>query len=479
MRLSLKLALATTLGVAMVLGAYSFLRIRREARYFEEDMRRDHRTLAQALALGASVLARRSGPDEALAFIEESNAQRSHVHILWVDDRRVRAASGGALAVRSWVDSAAERGEHLVTRVPLRLDAGRAGFIEIRESLANRETYLRGTLVRHVIITCVLVLLCGSIILAGGSFMLGRPLRPLLDKLHRIGGGDWSGPLGMRQRDEIGTIAREVDAMCERLSDLHARAEREAEARIAALEQLRHADRLGTVGMLASGVAHELGTPLNVVAASARMIERGHSEGDDAKEDARVIVDQTERMTRIIRQLLDFARRRHPKKSAEPLEPLVDGTLHLLEGLASKSSVRLARLDGDAILAPVDAVQIQQVFTNLVVNAIQAQPSGGEVRVRIARSTAAPPEDASRLGPHAAVEIEDDGPGIAPEVLGRVFEPFYTTKDVGEGTGLGLSVAYGIVRDHGGWIAVKSERGRGSRFEVHLPIEPGAPAEQA
>ncbi len=463
MRLSLKLALAATLGIAVMLAVYSSLRLRRDAALFDADIRRDHRALAQALALGATVLAHRSGPAEGLAYVAEANEQRSHVQIAWVEDPRAAGAAprAGIPASAIHVERAGASGAELVTRVPAVLGEGAAGYVEIRESLANRAAVLRDTRLRHVAIAVIVIVLSGVILVVGGWFMLGRPLRPLIDKIHRIGEGDWSGPLRMRQADELGTIAREIDAMCERLTELRERADAEAEARLAALEQLRHAERLATVGKLASGIAHELGTPLNVVAASARLIERGDSAGEDARSDARVVVEQAERMTRIIRQLLDFARTRAPHRRAEELGTLARSVTALLEPLATKSGVSVVVKDDEPAQASVDAGQIQQVLTNLVVNAVQAQPNGGAVRVEVR-----PPRDG-----HALIAVEDDGPGVPPELHARIFEPFFTTKDVGTGTGLGLSVAYGIVREHGGRLDVARAPGGGARFEVHLPVE--------
>ena len=122
--------------------------------------------------------------------------------------------------------------------------------------------------------------------------------------------------------------------------------------------------------------------------------------------------------------------------------------------------------------ADIDAGQIQQALANLVVNGIQAMATGGRLTVSIAQVEAHPPADVGGASAvFARVAVEDKGKGIPPDLVPRIFEPFFTTKDVGEGTGLGLSVAYGIARDHGGWIAVDSTPGKGSRFELYLPLQ--------
>jgi signal transduction histidine kinase len=140
--------------------------------------------------------------------------------------------------------------------------------------------------------------------------------------------------------------------------------------------------------------------------------------------------------------------------------------------MARKAGVELAVTAGDPVEATADEAQIEQAISNLVVNAIQATPAGGHVALDARRDRVAPPADVR--GPTrrvAALSVRDDGAGMSPDVARRVFEPFFTTKEVGVGTGLGLSVAYGIVRDHGGWIAVDSAEGSGSRFTIYLPAE--------
>jgi len=301
---------------------------------------------------------------------------------------------------------------------------------------------------------------------------VGRPIHGLVEKARRIGAGDFSKPLVLRQRDELSQLAGEMNAMAEHLDAAVHRIAAESSARIAAVEQLRHADRLTTVGKLASGIAHELGTPLNVVSGRAQMILAGEvADPDEVAKVARIVVEQVERMTRIVRQLLDFSRSRSPEKRPTDVVQLARQTAALLEPLAARHDVELRCIDPPAPLGvSVDPGQIQQALTNLVVNAIQATPPGGHVRIRVETQDLAPdPAGGHRPGPHAVLEVEDDGEGIPAERLAAIFDPFFTTKPVGEGTGLGLSVAYGIAQEHGGWIDVRSDPGRGSCFCIWLP----------
>jgi signal transduction histidine kinase len=157
------------------------------------------------------------------------------------------------------------------------------------------------------------------------------------------------------------------------------------------------------------------------------------------------------------------------------LRAVAEQTITMLSPLASTHDIDLVLENGEVARANVDAAQMQQVFTNLVVNAIHAIGSGGRISLSLQRMVERPPTDRERkVAPYTVVEIADTGCGIEASVIPRIFEPFFTTKDVGEGTGLGLSVTHGIIREHGGFITVTSVLGKGTTFAVHLPLDEGA-----
>ena len=256
---------------------------------------------------------------------------------------------------------------------------------------------------------------------------------------------------------------------------------RETSGRIEALEQLRHSERLATVGRLSAGMAHELGTPFNVVAGRAKLIMSADMSKEEIDECARIIVEQVERMTRIMRQLLDFARSHTSRKTLADIPQLVTQVLKILSPMARKQDVSLMQTSGEQIpRIPIDPLQIQQVLVNLVVNGIQAMPGGGRLEVGIRVERMAPPKGED--GPprdYLALRVEDEGEGIPTENQNSIFDPFFTTKDVGQGTGLGLSIAYGIVQEHRGWIDVESKASKGSCFTIYLPMEEGECADES
>lgn len=227
---------------------------------------------------------------------------------------------------------------------------------------------------------------------------------------------------------------------------------------LGAQHQLEHVTRLATIGTLASGIAHELGTPLNVVLARAKMIARGEVDGDDIKGNAQAIVEQAERMTRIIAELLDFARDRKPRQAPLDLTHAIAQAAILLEPIAEDARVRIEKSSVAPVHLEADGNQLQQALTNLMLNGIQAMPDGGTLRV-----------GALEAEGEIRVFVEDEGVGISEGERERIFKAFYTTKEPGKGTGLGLAVSDRIVKDHGGRILVESEVGRGSRFTIVLP----------
>jgi signal transduction histidine kinase len=263
--------------------------------------------------------------------------------------------------------------------------------------------------------------------------------------------------------DEIGALKRELNAMCDRLEAAYTRIQEESTARVETLEQLRHLDRLRTVGTIASSIAHELGTPLNVLLLRGLSLADGEVDSQEVKEAGQAVVLQVEKMSRIVRQLLAFARARTATKEASRRIDLVAVAKHaasLLSTLASKHGVEVVVDARDDVHVRGDFGQLEQALTNLITNGIQAMDdAGGRLVVRVGSE-----------GKTASIEVEDEGKGMSAEVIERAFEPFFTTKPDAGGTGLGLHVARGIVEDHGGTMSVRSSPGTGTTFQLTLPV---------
>jgi signal transduction histidine kinase len=480
-RLARRLTVALLLGILAVLAVDAWLRVRRETAFFDEDLRRDTRVTATVLSGAASRVWRSEGDKGARRVVAEANRHSSlRVRLLLPDEspappltppQRKDFEAGRDVTRLQHV----REEDVLYTYVPVDAPDGRLGTLEVRQSLAPERAYVKQTLVHTFVTTGAVVIVCGVLAWLLGVWYVGRPVGALAALARGVAAGDYSRRIDFHHDDELGDLALEMNQMSGALGEARDRLGAEQAARLTALEQLRHADRLATVGKLASGIAHELGTPLNVVAGRAQLIAGGELEGDDARSSARIIVEQSERITRIIRQLLDFARQRRAEKRPLELASLAERAVTLLDPLAGKRRVRL-------VLAPVagpthclvDGALFEQALSNLIVNGVHAMPGGGQISLAIARVTRKPPAD---LGGGEdrwlRLSVRDEGQGMAPEVAARAFEPFFTTKEVGEGTGLGLSVAYGIIREHGGWIELESQVGKGSTFSIFLPPAPG------
>jgi signal transduction histidine kinase len=484
MRLALKLVLVFMLANIALAGIYGYLAIRREVVLFQ------NRAAVEAEEMGPVMekLLNDAWPAEGDRGMQESlrrinRFQQQPLRIRWVRfdataEAEFRPAASierlTAIIIRDHIPIEIDEPDgasYLCVYWPVTLTAPRTGGLEFTHPMSELEANEREIVERTALLIGGMLLISGLLAVLLGVRFVGRPLEQLVAKARRIGGGDLEGPVHLGSRDELAELAENLNTMCANLAESQTRLRQETAARITVLEQLRHADRLKTVGRLASGIAHELGTPLNVVAGRAGLIGSGKLDAEQIAQSAAAIKLEADKMTTIIRQLLDFARASAPRKAPVDLRTVVRQTIDLLDTIAGKQKVRLIYApDAEAAIAEIDAGQIQQVLTNLAINAVQAMPQGGQARFCIGRRVGCSPDGGSG-GPAAfyAIEVHDQGVGIPEEHMQQLFEPFFTTKEVGAGTGLGLSIAYGIVQEHGGWIDVSSRVGEGSCFTVFLP----------
>jgi PAS domain S-box-containing protein len=230
-------------------------------------------------------------------------------------------------------------------------------------------------------------------------------------------------------------------------------------------EQLRRTERIAELGTLASGMAHEIGTPMNVILGRAEyLLQRTTDEG--VKKGLTTIITQVERITKVMNQLLAFARRRAPERRVVDLAEIMDDSLEMFqERIAHKHITVEKSIDANTPSIHADRDQLMQVLINLVMNSLHAMPERGRLRLSLAREKS-----------HVRLGVSDTGHGMAEEVRSKVFEPFFTTKDFGKGTGLGLTVVKGIIEEHGGTITVESVIDKGTTFWIRLPVDDVQPA---
>lgn len=480
MKLTTRLVLTLLTGVMLLLVVDGYLAARREIALFEDDMERDARMvglslraiLGEAFAMGQEARARR--------LIDDVNQHAGSVRIRWIpsgsdsEPSHADDASGEPPAPESLIRSVWMRGAEnaLHTFVPVHaLDGDLLGNLEIVESRDLLRQYVRNTIIRRAALVVVLLVISASVVSLVGVAVVGRPLQQLIDHTRRIGAGDLTAGMELSGHGELDELSSAMNKMVEQLRASRDELQRETGRRIAAIEQLRHADRLRTVGHLASGIAHELGTPLNVVSGRATMIAERYPGDEEVTECAQIIRAQVERMTGIVRQLLDYARRPKTERTPVDIRKCTTQVVRLLSPLADKKGLALVTdATGGSPLAMADRSQIEQVVTNLTINAIHATPAGCRIELSVAAETVTPPTGlGAAAGRYVCIRVHDNGPGIPENVIEHIFEPFFTTKNIGEGTGLGLSVVDNIIREHGGWVAVRNQAGGGAEFSVYLP----------
>jgi signal transduction histidine kinase len=314
------------------------------------------------------------------------------------------------------------------------------------------------------------------------SESISRPVLRLRDASLAVASGDLDQRTGMRRADEIGQLAAVFDLMTFRLRRRTAQAARlyaetvkrnkdlaEANTQLqVAQQQLVQSEKLAAVGQLTAGIVHDVKNPLGVIKGLAEEIQEDLGKESPIVSRLSVIRDNASRANNIVSDLLKFARQSDPEMRYQNLCETVKTALRLTDFLARKGGVKIGtEFQAPSIMTAYDAQQLEQVLINLIQNAIQAMPYGGSLWVRV-----------THTDEWVDVAVQDTGVGIPKENLKRIFDPFFTTKPKGEGTGLGLSVSYGIVAQHKGRIDVQSVVGQGTTFTVHLPRTRG-PARDA
>lgn len=362
------------------------------------------------------------------------------------------------------------------------------GVLEVSIALDSASHRLAASTGNAAILSLGAVLFITAVLffLVRGS--VDRPIGRLVDATRRVTQEDAQLEVPEGAAREIRILGKAFSELVESLSSSRSRLEDWAstlEQKVAekveelheAQFQVARAEKLSSVGLVAAGIAHELNSPLMAINTFAHLVRKEIPEDSQAYEDLRMIEREANRCAAIVRQLLDFSRRQ--EESGETtlcaIAPAAKDALELLKVEIQNAGVE-AHASIPADLPPVEAnqVQLQQVFVNLILNAVQAMPAGGELHIESTVVSRGEYGDAD-LPPHPAerlvrTTVRDTGIGIPHEDLAKVFDPFFTTKGVGQGSGLGLSVSLGLIRGYRGTILVESEPGEGTEFTVLIPV---------
>ncbi|HTY76667.1 MAG TPA: ATP-binding protein [Candidatus Bathyarchaeia archaeon] len=491
MKLRLRLVLLLMLPFLLVIGVYSALRVQQESRARVEEERERAGGMARTIQIAVdSALAVRGRPQNELAdllndltegqdAIDQIRILDRDGHVLAASSSRVTAHPASAAAVARAIDVGAKDlvetqgagGDWWVFILPVQysVQKGRPpsaatrraleiAFVAPDTRLMARQA-IRDVVVRVGSLTVALALLMALVL----QRQVLRPLANLAQSIRALGEGRRGPPLPVKRHDELGLLAEAFNRMTEQLEEARQRLVTEAEYALDLEQQLRRAETLAVAGKLASGIAHEVGTPLNIISGRAEMVLRSLPPEHPGRQDLERIIHQIDRVSNIVRSLLDTVRLGKLEIQRVSVETLIGRMLPLLEHVVRKRSISMATsIPADLPNVAGDPGRLQQVFINLLMNAVEATPTDGQITI-----VAAAAANDGRAG--VAVEVTDTGAGIPREALAQVFEPFYTTKPVGEGTGLGLAISRDIIRDHGGSIVARSHPGRGSTFVVWLP----------
>ncbi len=487
-----RLALLVSMVVAVVLGVQAYVETRIFERTVERDLHENARLTAVAVAdefeLRSDPLATSDITASLHTFIEAAPGLRSISIVTMADneptvlastssDERREALVTGARVIRTGQPSWAPRSEGFATMaVPAMRKDRTFGAVVVTVSLAPVEqVQRRGRLVALWVVPSAILLLT-LLIDALARRLIHEPLRTLRDTMGRAGAGDLSARAAVARGDEIGAVADGLNAMLDKIqgfekelqdrirdatSELRQKNEELAESYRRMLDlrsELARAEQLAAVGQMAANVAHQVGTPLNLIYGHVQIMEQEVASNQKTQRRLEIVREQIGKVDAVVRTLLDRARRSTAKKSVD--------VASLLNRVADLARPRLGELGvtlsvvvhGSLPVITADIEALELAILNLITNGLDAMPRGGRLTIEVTPSEAG-----------IELVVSDTGEGIAPDLLPRIFEPWVTTKSAGHGTGLGLSIARDVIVRHGGTIGVASEPGAGTTFTIFLP----------
>jgi signal transduction histidine kinase len=498
MRISTKLILLLLLTVAAVKVSYGVARVQQERQRLIADLQREMVNLASTMKPAVEYALRRQNPQDLRELLAKMVRPPNLVDGIRIFDHRLeeigstvpdlavpgpvpqgereQVLTSGRMIVR-YLDSPTNPTAYVI--LPLQ-DSPEViiGVLEVIHVATQAEGQTQQAVRNEIFRLSLLSLSVALVVWLTVTVTIRRPMAQLAQIAQSFGEGDLTRRFHLKRRDEVGQLASTFNQMAASLQESQRQHHAEENRRIMLERQLRHADKLAAIGKLTSELAHEVGSPLNVISGRARILRREFPDGDARGENLDIIRSQVDRISGFVRRLLKLARPSQMHKERMDLAPVIREAATFLASELREKQAELVLLLPTALPAVMaDRDGLSQVLLNLLMNATAAISSGGRIEV-----AAAPADDPtlgdSRDAPGAdsrpggiEIRVSDNGHGIAREILPRVFEPFFSTKS-GEGTGLGLSICQDIVREHGGRITVESRPGEGARFRVWLPAVP-------
>ncbi len=486
MRIGTKITLALTSASLVVFGLYGVRLVRKERAELMVSLESSSMLLARGVQVSVENALRDGQAGDVVEVLEALNAQDAAMESLvsGSDGRPImetRSRHGPSL-----VDIAAaarvkgveaisyfpeDDPTHIAVALPMFNDVAEPlGTVVISRPLAEIQADLRRTR-RDVALSVLMFALAAGLLGHGlGRLYISAPLEALADAMRSVRLGDLRSGLHFGKRDEIAAVGEEFDAMVTDLRETRVRLQQESDSKRRIEVGLQEANRLITVGQLAASLAHEIGSPLQVLGGRARMLLSNTSDPEQVRHNAGIIAEQSDRIAGIVSQLLGLVRQ--PPAPYEKIDfgATVSAVVDLLEFEAERRGSKLTMNVEDGVpRVEANAGQVQQVALNLLTNALHATPAGRTIRVTVRPGTLERPTGAAVPG--CSLIVEDEGEGISPGLRERILEPFFTTRSDKGGTGLGLAVVTTLVEHHRGSLGLTSELGRGTRVEAIFPID--------
>jgi two-component system NtrC family sensor kinase len=471
-----RVTLMLLLAVIPVISAYTFWNIARSKGSFVNDLKREIRATSRGLAPALANDLHASEWSRISDILQRVSSDGTSVAVLNADGR-VRFALPDfplqlipgkrgleSLGANGFLEFERAVGDHtwFVRVVPLEGKGDREpGYLLVGQDWTDFSQDVEVRTIGSAIAALALFGLIATIIPLVVHRYVSRPLAKLSSKVMRFAFADENEQNRHFERDEVMLLTEEFRKLDDQLNKAHSDLINKHRRELDLERRLQHADRLATIGTLASGLAHEIGTPMGIIRTRAELLLKAAPE---ASKNVEIIINQIDRISRIVRMLLEYARPRESRRIVCDVRQVVQTALGLIEMEAVRRNVQVEReLGVQPLLAEGDPDQLQQVFVNLAVNALDAMAAKGGV-LRVSAETQ---EDEAK--PALEIIFEDSGTGVPLPDRARVFDPFFTTKEPGKGTGMGLAVSQSIMHDHDGEIGFDS-RPTGARFFVTIPL---------
>jgi signal transduction histidine kinase len=483
-----KLTFSLFVLTLVVFGIYGTYQLRTEAQDLRNDVEKETRLLAHSLLVSVENALRDRQMEDVQELLQQIEHFKPSIDVRIYIQNRDTIRSGAETLVwpeevkrtlyQSALDGEAKQfyfpednPDFLVMSLPFNKASnampGSLAMVrslqKMKDDLSKTRTYILWSFVSLILFTTLLCFFLGQIYIT-------RPLLKLRQAMQVFKNSTESPkPLPVNGSDEISSVTQEFNRMTVELFSAYSRLDGETQQRRQLQRALQEADKLITIGQLSAGLAHEIGSPLQIVNGRARALAGCAEYPDDVRRLADILVVQTDRITRIVHRLLEFARRRPPERVHCDVALAIAEVLDMLRYEVRRHNVELHFTRPETLpFMLTNRDGIQQIVLNLVSNALASIPDGGTISVDLHE---APLTRIKETVPALRLSVTDNGKGIAPEHVAQLFEPFFTTRGDQGGTGLGLAVVKAIITELRGTIVAESQPGEGSCFIVHLPLE--------